>query len=159
VDSPSQIAPDEYEARLFGNERYRLAVRPPQAYYLKAFSYNGVASTDLTGFTAVSGSLSILLLILSNHPGVVEAQASPGSFVILWKDGARYDDTGLVSVLQIAGLNGKARFAGLAPGKYRAFVGGAILPTSQDRIDEALPRAKAVTVDKDQIVSVDLTAP
>jgi hypothetical protein len=160
VDAPSQIKRDEYEARLFGNERYRMSVRPAPAYYLKALSYNGVASADWTGFTAVSGSLSTLRLVLSNHPGVVEAQAPPGSTVILWKDGAKYEDVGLDrSVLQPVTANGKARFAGFSPGKYHAFIAGAVLPTSQDRIDEALPRAKVVTVEEDQTVRVDLTVP
>lgn len=158
VDAPSQVTPDEYEARLFGNERYRMSVRPPPAYYLKALSYNGVGSTDLTGFTAVSAGLSTLRLILSNHPGAVEAQAPPGSMAVLWKDGERYFDGGLESrIFQPVGSTGKIRFAGLKPGKYYAFVPPDGIPTSQAKLDEDLRDAKPVSVEEGQTANVDLT--
>jgi hypothetical protein len=160
VDGPSQIAPNEYEERLFGNERYRMSVTPPPAYYLKSLYYNGVASPVLTGFTAVSASLSTLRLILSNHPGVVEAQAPAGSSVILWKEGTRYPDAGLDrSTFQRVGPDGTARFVGLSPGKYRAFMTPDTAPmsTTQERLDEAMLHAIAVTVEEGQTTRVSLT--
>ena len=158
IDPPDQIAPDEYEAQVFGNERYRLSVTPPPVYYLKKLSYNGVDSADLTGFTATQ-ERSLLRLTLSNHPGVVEVQAPVRSMVILWKEGAKVTDGSIGDrrINQPVGADGKVRFAGLSPGRYRAFLADGSLPFSQAGIEEGLRHSTAVTVEEGQTASVSLT--
>ncbi len=161
IDPPDRISPSEYEAHLFGNERYRMSVSPPSAYYLKRLSYNGVDSEDLTGFTAVPGALSTLRLVMSNHPGIIEVQAPPRTAVYLLKEGAKFADFNLNDrrTFQQVGADGEARFAGLSPGRYHAFLADGPLPSSQDGIDERLLHSTAVTVEEGQTASVTLEAP
>jgi hypothetical protein len=161
IDPPDRISPGEYEAHLFGNERYRMSVSPPSTYYLKRLSYNGVDSEDLTGFTAVPGALSTLRLVMSNHPGIIEVQAPPRMAVYLLKEGAKFADLNLNDrrTFQQVDADGKARFAGLSPGRYHAFVADRALPYSQDGIDERLLHSTAVTVEEGQTAGVTLGLP
>jgi hypothetical protein len=157
IDAPDKAAvPGEYEAHLFGNERYRLTVNPPPAYFLKSISYNGVSSDDLTGFTAVSG-ISTLRLVMSNHPGAVEVQGPPRTAVYMLKDGVKFADLnpGDRRVFQQVGADGKVRFSGLSPGTYHAVLADAPLPFSQAGLD-ALPHSTAVTVEEGQTASVSV---
>jgi hypothetical protein len=159
IDAPDKISPGEYEAHLFGNERYRLSVIPPPAYYLKRLSYNGVASDDLTGFTAVAGALSTLRLVMSNHPGIIDVQAPRGNSVYLLKEGAKPSDFQLGGrTFQLVGANGRVRFAGLSPGRYHAYLSNGTVPFSQSGLDEMV-HSETVTVEEGQTSSVTLEAP
>ena len=159
IDAPDKVSPGEYEAHLFGNERYRMSVIPPPGYYLKRLSYNGVDSDDLTGFTAVAGALSTLRLVMSNHPGIIDVQAPKGNSVYLLKEGAKFSDVQLGGrTFQLVGSNGKVRFAGLSPGRYRAYLSNGTFPSSQAGLDE-MPHSETLTVEEGQTVSVTLEAP
>ncbi|HEY1760556.1 MAG TPA: hypothetical protein VGG72_34595 [Bryobacteraceae bacterium] len=155
IDAPDQAAtPGEYEAHLFGNERYRLTVNPPSAYFLKSIAYNGVSSDDLTGFTAVQG-LSTLRLLMSNHPGSVEVQGPPRTAVYMLKEGVKFADLnpGDRRVFQQTGADGKAQFSGLSPGTYHAVLAEGPLPFSQAGLD-AMPHSAAVTIEEGQTATV-----
>jgi hypothetical protein len=159
IDSPDKLAPNEYEAHLFGNERYRLSIIPPPAYFLKTLSYDGVALPDMTQFTAVPGALSTIRVLLSNHPGAVEVQAPARSTVYLLKEGSKLADMnlGIGRTIQPVGADGKAvRFAGLGPGRYRAFLADGSTPISQAGIDAGLIHSTEVTVEEGQTTSVTL---
>jgi hypothetical protein len=158
IDAPDKVSPGEYEAHLFGNERYRMSVIPPPAYYLKRLSYNGVDSDDLTGFTAVPGALSTLQLVMSNHPGAIDVQAPNRTSVYLLKEGAKFGDLQLGRTFQPVGASGRVRFAGLSPGRYRAYLADGSVPLSQSGLDE-MPHSETLTVEEGQTSSVTLEAP
>jgi hypothetical protein len=161
IDSPARLSGDEREALLFGNERYRLSVTPPITYYLKQIFYNGVASDDVTHFTAVPGAISTLRLVLSRNPGTVEVQAPRGATVFLVRDGSTFADFDIADrrTNTTLLLDEKARFTGLGPGKYRAFMALGSLPTMQTAFEAALRESKEVGVEAGQTVSVSLGGP
>jgi Carboxypeptidase regulatory-like domain len=161
IDAPDKIAPDQYEAHLFGNERYRMSVTPPPAYYLKQLSYNGVPSPDLTGFTATPGVISTLRFLFSNHPGTVEVQAPASTSIYLLRDGTQFDDISIADkrMFQQVGVEGKVRFAGLSPGRYRAFLVEGPLPFSQAGLDADLLHSTEIAVEEGQAAGVSLGLP
>jgi hypothetical protein len=161
IDSPARLTGDEREAVLFGNERYRLSVTPPPAYYLKQIFYNGVGSDDVTHFTAVPGGISTLRLVLSRNPGTVEVQAPRGATVFLVRDGSTFADFDIADRRTNTTVlpDDRARFTGLGPGKYRAFMALGPLPTTQNTFEAALRESKEVSVEAGQTVSVSLTPP
>jgi hypothetical protein len=159
IDSPARLAPDEREALLFGNERYRMLVTPPPSYYLKQVFYNGVEQEDAAHFTAVAAASSTLRLVLAKNPAAVEVQGPPGAMVFLVPDGLKFVDFDIARATTPVGAEGRARFAGLGPGKYRAFVAAGVLPTTQERLEEAMRGAQEVTVAAGQTVSVTLALP
>ncbi len=112
--------------------------------------------------TAVPSALSTLRFVLSNRPGAVEVQAPPRASVYLLKNGVKYGDikVGDRRTFQPAAADGsKARFAGLSPGPYRAFVVDGPLPSSQASLDESLRHSTAIAVEEGQTASVTLGLP
>jgi hypothetical protein len=161
IDTPDRVSASEYEAHLFGNERYRLTIPPLGNYYLKKVFYNGVASEDLNHFTAVSASLSTLRLVVSNRPGSVEVQAPPRASVYLVREGIRFADFDGADkrMFQQTAEQGTLRFTGLAPGKYRAFALDGPLVFSQTGFEAALQHSTPVTLEEGQTSSISVALP
>jgi len=157
IDAPDKLSSSEFEAHVFPGERYRLSAQLPPNYYVKQFSYSGVSSEDVTGFTAADAPLSTLRIVLSNRAGILEARGPLGGQILLVREGASFAEARLS--FKAATRDGKATFTNLRPGKYFVFMTPGAAPDSQASLDEYLRHSTAVTIEEGQRASVALDAP